>query len=129
MTDFRLSSGTNLPVTGVVIPHAARSVAVTTPAIDALRACGVLAVVRITAGTGFSFTVSVEGYEPGTDDWYPIITSAALTSTGTTRLRIHPALTPVTNQKESDLVPSRVRVVASTPGASVTYSVSLTLTP
>lgn len=59
------------------------------------------------------------------NDYYTILTSAAITGTGTTVLRIYPGLTAAANVTVNDVLPAvwRVQAVAGDTD-SLTYSVS-----
>ena len=73
-----------------------------------------------------SVIAKIQGLVPGTaDTWYDILTSAAITATGQTVLRVYPGLTPVTNLTVSDLLPPiwRVQVAGGLTDAA-TYAVS-----
>lgn len=71
-----------------------------------------------------SIVVTVQGKDVISGKYYTILTSAAITGTGTTVLRIYPGLVAVANLTISDILPRlwRVSVVAAD-ADSITYSV------
>ncbi len=69
------------------------------------------------------FTIS--GQDPVSGASYTILTSAAITSTGLTVLRVHPQLSAAANTIAKDMLPAAVSVTATHADAdSITYSVS-----
>ena len=89
---------------------------------------GVVLVIDVTAVTATpSVVFTVKGKSTlGTD--YTILTSAAITATGQTVLRIYPGLTASANVTASDVLPATWRVEAAHGDTdSITYSVSANL--
>jgi len=71
-----------------------------------------------------SVVFTIQGYDPAAAAWFDLLASAAITGTGTTVLRVHPALTASANLIAKDLVPLRWRVNAVHGNATtITYSV------
>lgn len=86
-------------------------------------------VVTATAATP-SVVPAIEGYSTAADAWYPILTGAAITATGTTVLRVYPGITAAANTAASDLLPQTWRLSMTHADAdSITYSVSANLVP
>lgn len=100
----------------------------TVPAQGRLRAHFVL---DVTAGTaGFSVTPTIDAYDPVSTKWYNTLTGLAITTTGTTVLKIGPGLTAVANACAVDVLPAQFRLVMTHADAkSITYSVAAHLYP
>lgn len=84
--------------------------------------------------TAFAATPSVvftiQGYSPLGDDYYTILASAAIVTSGTTVLRVYPGLTASANVTANDVLPLNWRVSAVAGDAdSLTYSVQALLLP
>lgn len=77
-------------------------------------------IIDITAITGTtpSLTVTVEGKDPTSGKYYPIIVSAALTAVGTTVLRIYPDAAVTANVSANDFIPRLFRVSAAIAGTT-----------
>lgn len=79
--------------------------------------------VNVTAIAGILpvLVVYIEGQDPGSDQWYPLLVSASLGAVGFYRLSIYPGITPVANQAASNVLPAtwRIRYTVSS-GATVT---------
>jgi len=84
-------------------------------------------IINCSAKTGTpSVTFDVEGKDPASGDYYPILTSVAITGTGMTVLRIHPAMVAATNVIAAEVLPHTFRVRAThADGDSITYSVGV----
>ena len=82
-------------------------------------------IINCTAKTSTpSVTFTVAGVDPASDTAYTILTSAAITGTGTTVLRIHPSLTAATNTIAKDFLPAGLKITATHGNTdSITYSV------
>jgi hypothetical protein len=76
----------------------------------------------ITASPSVVFTI--DGVDAASLKTYNILTSAAITGTGTTVLRIHPSLTTAANTVAKDVLPSALKITATHADAdSITFSV------
>lgn len=115
-----------------VYPSAARTAApVDTMEFDSPgRANGLILVVDVTAfTTSMSITVKVDGVDRLSGKAYNLLTSAALTTTGTVVLRVRPGLTSTLNVTANDVLPPVFRVTVTQAVAnSTTYSVAGFLT-
>ena len=81
----------------------------------------VIDVTAVTATPSVVFTIA--GVDPANDMEYTILTSAAITGTGTTVLRIHPELTAAANTIAKDFLPQAIKVTATHGDAdSITFS-------
>lgn len=94
----------------------------------ATLSCGTVGgffVIDVTAVTATpSVTFAINGVEPISGNTWNILTSAAITATGTTVLRVHPSLTASANLIAKDMLPQGVEVTATHGDAdSITYSV------
>ncbi len=63
--------------------------------------------------TGTSVTVTLEGYNPATEDWYTLLSTAAISAAGQFALTINPDGVAATNSVLARCVPERVRVVTT----------------
>lgn len=82
----------------------------------------VIDVTAVTATPSVTFTVS--GVDRVSGKIYTLLASAAITATGTTVLRIGPALTAAANTVANDVLPPVIRFTATHADAdSITYSV------
>lgn len=86
---------------------------------------GGLFIIDVTAVTATpSVTFTINGVEPISGNTWNILTSAAITATGTTVLRIHPSFTAAANTIAKDALPGGCNIVATHGDAdSITYSV------
>lgn len=76
-----------------------------------------------TPGTG-SITLEIDGKDPTSGKYYPLLTGVAVTTAVTNVYRVYPGLTAVANATANDILPRtwRVKVTANNAN-SVTYSV------
>jgi len=90
---------------------------------------GVFVVINVTAVASTpSVVFRLQGVDGNTGLTWDILTSAAVTATGQTVLRIHPNLPAVANLTAQDMVPPKLRVQATHANAnSITYSVTAEL--
>lgn len=94
---------------------------------DSSHGSGLIVFVNITAVTG-SLTVTIQGKDVVSGQYYTILASAALTGTGLTVLKIYPSLTAAANLVANDVVPTVYRitaVVATGPVSATISAVSL----
>jgi len=90
---------------------------------------GIEVVVDITTlgGTTPNYTVVIEGKDPVSGKYYPLLTSAALAAVATTVLTVYPGVTVAANLAASRPLPPTWRVTGTTgggAGAAVTGKVS-----
>ncbi|SRR5579885_18738 len=89
---------------------------------------GVKVVINITAisGTSPTLTVTIQGKDPTSGQYWTILASAALTATGTTVLTVYPALTAAANTVANDVLPPNwnLKWVVGGTGPSVTATIS-----
>lgn len=113
---------------GALITHSAASAGVNSSDQDGNRGRGVMVFVRISAITGTSptLTVTLQGKDEASGQYYTILASAALTATGLTVLKVYPGLTAAANTVANDILPSTYRVISAIGGTSpaVTATVS-----
>jgi len=86
-------------------------------------------VINVTAITATpSVVFSIEAFDVASGIFYPILTALAITSVGTTVLKVGMGFTPVPDLTANNLMPFRYRVVATHADAdSITYSVGANL--
>lgn len=114
-----------------VLNAAARTTAFTS---DDLRSAdpdesfrGVHVVIAVSTASGFTITPSIEGKGPfGT--YYTILTGPAITTSGTTVLKVFPGATPAANAVANDHLPLIWRVKTAVGDATaVTYTVGVNM--
>jgi len=107
----------------LVITSAARTA--THTASFACGQTGGLFVIDVTAVTATpSVVFTIKGEEPVSGNTWTVLASAAITSTGTTVLRVHPSLTASANTIAKDMMPQSVLITATHADTdSITYSV------
>jgi hypothetical protein len=117
------------PVVGQKTLLASEARTATTASSDQHNGVTVIIDVSAVAATP-SVVFTIQGKNELTGTYYDLLSSAAVTATGVTRLRVHPALTVAANAAASDLLPSIWRVNAVHGDAdSITYSVQAILHP
>lgn len=86
---------------------------------------GLLVAINVTAVTATpSITVSIENKETIGDTYTAVLTSAAITGTGTTWLKLYPGIAAAANVAASDLLAHTYRITVTHADAdSITYSV------
>ena len=105
------------PVQHARRPHRRRSLPAVVPG------CFFINVTATSATPSVVFTI--DGQDPISGAAYNILTSAAITATGLTVLRVHPALSAAANTIAKDMLPAAVKVTATHADSdSITYSVS-----
>ena len=86
---------------------------------------GAHVIINVTAAGTSTLTVTIQGKDPISGDYYTILASAGLTTTGMTVLKVHPGITAAANLSVSDILPDTWRVsCAKGDASSWTYSVS-----
>lgn len=81
-----------------------------------------------TVGTG-SVTLSINGKDPASGKYYPLLTGAAVVTNSTNVYRVGRGLTAAANTTANDLVPRTFQIVVTANNANaVTYSVGYNLT-
>lgn len=79
-------------------------------------------IVDITVLTG-TLTITINGKDPVSGQYYPLLTSTALAATATTVLRVGPMLTAAANLIANLPVPPTFQVVAVVATGPITFSV------
>lgn len=93
---------------------------------------GVSLAVNISAisGTGATLTITVQGKDPVSGNYYNIFAAGGLTTTGTTAIQVYPGITTATNAG-SAVLPRTWRVLyaitGTTPSVTATISASVIL--
>lgn len=92
---------------------------------------GVDVIIDVTAvPTVDTVTFTVEGEDPASGKWYPLLASAALVAAGTVVLHIYPGATVTANLSANANLPRAWRVTATHSAATnFTYSVGANLLP
>lgn len=104
---------------------AARTATPAPSVVDNFPGIGARIIIDVTAITSTpSVVFAVEGYDPASQKWLALLTSAAIVGVGTTILRIFPGATVAANLSANDFMPAMWRVTAThANGNSITYSV------
>lgn len=112
-----------------VLNSAARTATTTSDDFINYDAIGLQLIIDVTAVTATpSITVTIQGKDYLSGKYYTILSSAAITGTGTTVLRVFPSATAATNLAANDFLPINWRVsVAHGDTDSITYSISANL--
>lgn len=114
--------------TGALITHSAASAGVNGADINGTNYKGILLFIHVTAITGTTptLTVTLQGKSPVSAQYYTILASAAINSTGLTVLRVYPGLTAAANSVANDVTPATLRVITAiggtTPAVTATIS-------
>ena len=75
-----------------------------------------------------SVVPTIQGKDSVSGKYYTLLVGAAITATGTTILKVYPALIPVANLVANDIVPVKFRILMTHGDAdSITYSVGVSL--
>lgn len=77
------------------------------------NARGIVIVLDVTAITGTSFTITIQGKDPTSAKYYTLLVSAAVSTVSTNIYRIYPGLTAAANATASDVVPRTFRVIST----------------
>ena len=91
---------------------------------------GIQLVIDLTAISATPSVVpTIDGKDPLSGEFYNILTGAAITTTGTTVLRVHPEIPAAANLTAQDFLPETYRVVMTHGDAdSITYTVGVNST-
>lgn len=82
-------------------------------------------IINITAGAALSIVFKIQGWDQGSDTFYDILASAALTGAGQTVLKVFPGATAAANLAVNDIIPGVFRVRAEHGNATAaTYTVT-----
>lgn len=112
-----------------VLASAARVASVNSADIVNYNAKGLHLVIDVTAIAATpSITVTIQGRDALSGQYYTILASAAIVAVGTTVLRVYPALVAAANLIANDILPRTWRVsVTAVDADSITYSVGASL--
>lgn len=108
-----------------ILASAARTATPTAVTVTNPTCRGVMFVIDVTAVTSTpSVTFTIDGYDVAKEDYVNILTSAAITTTGTTVLTIFPGAPVTANVSTNKPLPRQFRIVATHADTdSITYSV------
>lgn len=112
-----------------LLPSSARTATTNSNDINNRTSCGVHVIIDVTAASATpSVVFKIQGKDPLSGKYYDLLTSAAITGTGTTVLKVFPSATAATNLAVNDFLPKVWRVLATHADTdSITYSVSANL--
>lgn len=75
-----------------------------------------------------SLTITISGYDPTSTKYYTILTSTAITTTGTTIFKVGPSLPGTANLTANDFLPESWKfVITHATSDSVTYSIGMNI--
>jgi hypothetical protein len=114
--------------TSLGLNYTLASAGTVTPDIGNQNCRGLVVFINLTGGSTPSLTVTVQGKDPVSGQYYTILASAAITSNGLTALRIYPGIPAAANSTANDVLPSQWRISAAITG-TVTATVSSVLLP
>lgn len=116
-------------ITDTIYSSAARTATPDAPVLINKFNRGVHVIIDVTAITDTpSVVFSIQGKDGVSENWYTLLTSVAIVGTGTTLLRVEPAVTDEANLVEGAQIPRVWRVQAVHADAdSITYSVGANL--
>lgn len=85
---------------------------------------GVHVIITVSAYTAGNYTVTLQGKDTTTGGYYTILVGTAISSTGTTVLKVYPGIGVLANGSASDMLPQTWRVqLNGAAGQSMTLSV------
>jgi hypothetical protein len=115
--------------TVAVLPSAARAATTTSDDFLNRNAKGLHLVIDVTAITATpSITVTIQGKDYLSGKYYTILASAAISTTGTTVLKVFPGSAVTSNLSANDMLPVNWRVSVTHGDAdSITYSIAASL--
>lgn len=120
-----------MPNTNVkIIASAAYTAAQTSSTYDNYTHRGIHFVINVSAiaATTGSITPTIQGFDEASQTYYTLLTGIAITTTGTTVLKIYPGISAVANVSASDFLPAKWRVsIAVADATSITYSITANL--
>lgn len=82
---------------------------------------------KVTVPNGGTVTVTVEGYDETTGEYFELLVGAAIATATTQVLLIYPGVTKTTNVSDDRPLPMKFRLKAVVATASVTFSASAQL--
>lgn len=104
-----------LPQSGTIVnlPAASGNTA-TYEFASAPNATGLKVVASVTTGaTGSTSTVQIDGWDPASGTWVPILSGTGLTATGTSVYEVNPHITAATNRTAQTALHQVMRVYAT----------------
>ena len=109
-----------------LLASAARTAAINSADFVNYNARGIHIITDISALTATGqITVTLEGKDPISGNYYDLLIGATLTTTGTSILKLYPGITASANASASDILPRDFRVsVAVANAVSITYSIA-----
>lgn len=115
---------------GLAIPPGATTTQ-TSPDFVNNGASGVAVIVNVTVNAGLAgtVTIAIQGKDIVSGTYYTILQSAALSALALTRLRVAPLLVPAANLTVNDALPERWRIVCTSNGSPMTYTVGACYLP
>ncbi|MGL4527903.1 MAG: hypothetical protein ACRCUC_13075 [Aestuariivirga sp.] len=98
----------------------AQATSVNSPDLECLSGAATQIIIDVTAITGTTpaLVVTIEGKDPFSGKYYPIIVSASITTVSTTVLRVFPGATPAANLAVNDFLPRTFRIAAAITGTT-----------
>lgn len=121
----------NATIRETLYASAARTATPTASVVSMRGRRGVQVVIVATAASDTpSVVATIQCYDPLSDSFYTLLTSAAITGISTTVLTVYPGATAANNVSAGNVIPDLFKVVMTHGDAdSITYSVSAHLIP
>jgi hypothetical protein len=85
-------------------------------------------VINVTTATSGTYTPHIQGKDPISGTYYDVLVGPAISTTGTTILKIYPGINAIANGASSDILPSvwRIQLIgASTPNMALSVAAYL----
>lgn len=85
-------------------------------------------IVNVSTATSGNYTPHIQGQDPVSGAWYDVLVGPAISTTGTTILKVYPGIGIVTNGAAPDILPAvwRVQLIgASTPNMALSVDAYL----
>jgi hypothetical protein len=98
-----------------------------TPDLQNLSHRGIKLYINISAvsGTGPTLTVTIQGKDPVSGQYFTVLVSVALATTGETVLTVYPGLAATANVGANDVLPATWRVQALVAGTTPTVTATI----
>lgn len=83
---------------------------------------------KVTVPNGGNVTVTIQGKDQASGDYYTILTGTAISTATNQRLKVGPTVTASANAIAQDYLPETIRIQAVVGTAAVTFEVGVSLT-
>jgi len=113
-------------ITTTILASAARTAAtVTSPDFTNNQWRGIIIILNVSVATAGNYTITIQGKDPVSGNYYPILTGAAVSTVSTNVYTIYPGTTAAANVSASTVLPRIWRVsLAGAASQNLTFSVA-----